>query len=1809
MRAKPAEAADPGERAARRFLITAAVTDVRAHPEAERAELADDVRRMDDLFLGELGYRRGVDCGLNPTGAELKDSLRAFATDPARRPDDYVVLYLAAHGVTDEGSGRHYLLLHDSDARDLYGTALPTEDLVARLWDGTAIERLLVLIDACYAEEGADRALRAALEARRFRDQVTDHGSTGLVVVSSSRRKEESYTGALSSAFDRAVRGRATVGHAPAHISLAEVMSAIQSDPQVPPAQRPLWSITHATGDIPAFLPNHRHLPDSAGLRLEEIDRIVALGARERDAREQDMRGFFLPRARGTDVPTEAVWDFTGRHVALGDLTTWLDPRRTDERLCVVTGDPGSGKSSLLGMVAVLTDGERGAAVPRTGLPSVLPRPGDVDVRINASHLSTRQLLDALAAAAGCAAESLGALTAHLQTRTRALVVLVDSLDEALAPHESVEELLAPLTDPERRLPLRLLIGSRPHIAARLPAAAPRIDLDSERYGDPDAIRAYTRKLLCTPGSVLVTAPPQLVDAIAEAVAEAAGRSFLVARIAARTIAREPRPPDPYDQSWREELPRLPGEAMERDLTQQLGPLADRARDLLIPLAYAQGAGLPWASVWPRLASALTDRDYRDDDIVWLRKAAGSYVVEGIESGGSVYRVYHRALIEYLREGGDTETVQRTVTEVLRDVEHPYVRRYLALHAAEGAVLDPLVQDAEFVLGAEPGQLLAGLPRLRTAEGRRAGQAVRDIADVLRKREGGGADPEARARLRLAAVCRKATALADSCDTGEGELPWRARWAAWNPHEGARRYEGMSIGLTDGLVVPDARGAWYLDLAARFGSRWQDLSDGGIRQADQRAVWWFGHSLTAVPQLLGAAAALWADAHVTLGTRFVVSRNQSRLLHLWWGRELRTWMLDPDPDFEQPNLWRAPEPAEQLVLLAGADGEPVSAVLLLPRGRLLVHRLGSARLHPPLTRRQRRSLWRGQAERWEERADLLTSELDLTLTPEDTGTRVTSCAAPAALDELRVLFGHEDGRVTQFAPGTGEFEAEAATGHDGSVTHVDLVTDHPHGRLVVTAGTDRTVRLSSLARGGPVRTLLAADSAVVALGVRRVGRQWIVAVATVGGQLHRVDLDSGRPVGLPLRIERGSSLRLEVFSLGPTACVSVQGSAHGLQVYDLVTGDRVGGQVFHHAASTVCAVDGTVCVGGSDGNIRFWPTPDAADSVHVTAHQRRVLALGEIRGPSGRPAVVSVGEDHAIRCWDLARPHELWRRPAPDRGPWQVPLIACATTGRTADGRDYVVTGEHGGRVTVLVLRDGLPVAEQEFTVPDIVTALTTGRVRDRDVLVIGTDSGRIACWDVGAARMFGYGPLPATPVWTAALALAPDGSGRLAVGGTDGTVREWSLPGCRPLTPTRRAHRGPVSALAYTESGLVGYGADTRLVSYGDGWERRMPQPGGSLHATSAGLLCGDDSGDVWLVRDTPDGRKVTEAVDRVRPVTAVAAVPLADGLAVAAAGSDGSLRAWDGTQGAPLRRLKPVGQGDAAQLAAVAWRSPGRDVRPVLFARGENGLLQYWDFGTGDPVRSTGLPLVTPAPHHHEAVRLAVLPDGTGAQSLLSLALWNEGEFDASGGSTRGRLSVHDVAAGPLLDLPCSAPGDDGTTFADVRAVRCAGRVLVLLPFLDDVVRVLDTTTGRWAALWLPDDDLVDAFALPAPDGDELLLIGRYRTRIIRWETLRPLFTAEGRPARHRAPGRRRLPHRRAAREPETVHQHEWQVIADHAALLPGGDTYAVAGNTDLAVVGTRTGEVRRAVELPSPCTALTAGPRGELVVGTRNGLILFD
>ncbi|WP_158697371.1 WD40 repeat domain-containing protein [Streptomyces hokutonensis] len=782
------------------------------------------------------------------------------------------------------------------------------------------------------------------------------------------------------------------------------------------------------------------------------------------------------------------------------------------------------------------------------------------------------------------------------------------------------------------------------------------------------------------------------------------------------------------------------------------------------------------------------------------------------------------------------------------------------------------------------------------------------------------------------------------------------------------------------------------------------------------------------------------------------------------------------------------------------------------------------------------------------------------------------------------------------------------TGHNGPVHLLVPVTGHPFGPLVVTASRDdATVRLSARGTHEPVRVLLNDGEVPVSLAVHRVGRQWIVAVATAEGRLHRVDLDSGRPIGLPLRIDRSPGLRVATFDLGTLPCVSVQGDLYGLQLYDLVTGDQVGGQRRYHEAAAVCTVDGTVCVGGSDGIVRIWPTPHAADSIQVAGHQgARVLAVGPVRGPGARRALISVGEDHEIRCWDVRDGRELWRRGIPRPIPWQVPLLSCAAVGPLSPDRDVVVTGEHAGRVRVLVLHGGVPIQEQEFTVPGIVTAVTTGRLLDRDVVVVGTDTGRVICWDMTHGRMYAQSPQLATLAWSTALALSPDGRGRLIVGTDDGHVQEWSLPSCRPVGELRAVHRGAVQVLRFLGGQPFSGGNDHRIVAVDGTWERRLPQDVASLADDADSLLCGTGTGRVWRLTRTGEDWEITEALDTVASISAVALLPngsagLGEAVADVVVGTtDGLVQVRAGADGALRHRLRSLSDGPVAALVAVGWPAPGRRPRPLLLARSGTGVLEYWDLRERPGPRETGKPLRSPVPHcgrEDGPVWLRALPEpepGAG-QSVYSLAVWDNHD--------RSHLAVHDVARGPLFDRPCFDYGPE-PAFGDAAVLQYSGRTLFTVPTVDHGLFLLDRSTG--CRVRLPVDGVREVTAVPVGRGDELLVVGASETRVVPFAPLILALDRQHGQGRTRARANARAP----MVDPPPTHQHP-TALPDirFATVLPHTGLYAVAAGRRAAIVGVDDGAVHTVINLPSVCTALEAGPAGELAVGTRNGVILFD
>ena len=98
------------------------------------------------------------------------DKLRTTLGTTLRRSagkDDTVIIFLAGHGATEQdassldGDGlEKYILPHNADPKDLYGSALPMSE-VARIFQRISSERLVFIGDTCYSGASGGRTIFA----------------------------------------------------------------------------------------------------------------------------------------------------------------------------------------------------------------------------------------------------------------------------------------------------------------------------------------------------------------------------------------------------------------------------------------------------------------------------------------------------------------------------------------------------------------------------------------------------------------------------------------------------------------------------------------------------------------------------------------------------------------------------------------------------------------------------------------------------------------------------------------------------------------------------------------------------------------------------------------------------------------------------------------------------------------------------------------------------------------------------------------------------------------------------------------------------------------------------------------------------------------------------------------------------------------------------------------------------------------------------------------------------------------------------------------------------------------------------------------------------------------------------------------------------------------------------------------------------------------------------------------------------------------------------------------------------------------
>ncbi|WP_405895702.1 hypothetical protein OG272_40655 [Streptomyces sp. NBC_00104] len=494
----------------------------------------------------------------------------------------------------------------------------------------------------------------------------------------------------------------------------------------------------------------------------------------------------FLPKARASVRSDGATWDFTGRQEALRRIATWLAGSTNNRSGLIVSGGPGSGKTAVLGLVATLADPDHHPNVPqdRVGVgEEALPRSHSFTVVIYAAGLKADVVIDALS-------------HAHRSASSATPVVLIDAVDESDDPNLLVDAVVKPLLMDGS---VRLVLGMRTELASRLGDLCDVVDLDGD-FADPEGMRRHIEHaLLQATEASPFRGLPATVSQVAEGIARVAGPSFLVGRLLSQMLAGLPEPPV-LRPGWEEELPRLPGEILERDLTERLGhEKAAQALDLLRPLAFAEGNGLPYEDIWAALAGRMARRSYDHTSLQWLRKHVGSYAVRSTDQGHDVYRPHHLSLTEHLRRVPDPQAVHRCFVDFL--VEHTplradgtrdwrrasfYTRAYLATHIAKAGghdVLNELVLDPAYLLDAIPHRLLGALDGHRLpadrdmTEVRTAINAYRQAAADFRR-----STPDLRpAALDLAVSTHDARTLRSRMEPVPDSSPWKARWVDMRP--------------------------------------------------------------------------------------------------------------------------------------------------------------------------------------------------------------------------------------------------------------------------------------------------------------------------------------------------------------------------------------------------------------------------------------------------------------------------------------------------------------------------------------------------------------------------------------------------------------------------------------------------------------------------------------------------------------------------------------------------------------------------------------------------------------------------------------------------------------------------------------------------------------------------------------------------------------------------------------------------------------------------------------------------------------------
>ncbi|EST36417.1 hypothetical protein [Streptomyces roseochromogenus] len=1396
--------------------------------------LRSHVDAVADLLVAG-GFRRHPGSRRRPEDLRLRQIQDLFADLGLPSGTERLLVYWAGHGRRLEHSG-FFLMCSDSGKDNgliTVGDAMSPAYLGSLLAVCGAREIVLVM-DACSSGGGAGEACEAFSKVLDDRRMARPPKLVVLCSVASGERAEEL---ALSEAMrtllqdpDDNVTMRGW-GPRDRSITIDEMITALNA--QLGSRQRlaKRWTDVFST----PFFPNPRYDPELPDTDLESRRaRPVLLPA--------DVREHFMLKFQGIDAVGDEGYFFQGRTDALRRVVTWL--RTEDSGMFVVTGPPGSGKSALLGRLAVLSDASYHKDV-HVAAPEVvdgaelgtLPDIGAIDVGIHARGKDVLDCVQALEKALGLEPPRGGwrgpeQLVSAVGRTNRRYTVLVDALDEARpeAVGAIAGRLLRPLADQSG---VKVLVGTRGRaVEARDSAArdllgilAPerRLDLDQDTAATED-IEAYAYKRLTDlKGSRYELADTERTRQAAQRVAQESESVFLMARLFTRALADRNEILDLDGPEAREIFrSRDVAEVFAADLA-RYGTLRQQVTDLLAPLAWALGPGLPKRTIWATAATALTGgaRTYTEDDVAWVIANAGAHLIESGEEGQSVYRLYHQAYADYLRQAVATAdrapvflyeavlgTVPRTDGQWDWARATPYALKHLPVYALAAGRLEHLVQDTGILPYADPTRMM-GVLNTPEQQRRSLPRLYLRVWDELRN-----LTPEDRAALlQLRAGIDEPDALPQL--RTEAQLGWRVRWG-----NGRRtNFHGVLVGGPTSAV-----GAVAIDLDP----------DGTLTVAagdEQGAVHlWDGASGALLHTLPTGHAPVTAVELTRARGRLLLAATSDYEVHLWdvgeglpvvapcsHRRKVTAMAFGTTADGEpllatsardgRIRLWDTDRGQPRQTWSGGGLGTRALALTSLPGiGDVLVAACttGAVRtwnIAPSADVRVPRLWWRKWPGELKARYGMALSELD--------GRGVVVGRAGLFADGVRCLdlrtgapVGDEDGtgdegftpRDIGFTPESlggvkgdpaafvtggpeggvrlrrGRGSAGGWTGHSGDVRAVAGVRNHSGDTFVVSGSQDGTVRLwntaVSTADDHPQRGQTHGDALTSSDLVALPDGRLLLATGTADGTVWIWDGRTGR------RIAR-CVVHVE------TDYIPVEKPMEGFQV-QAVRSVRSGHEQSVTAVSWVPAGGerhATLVSASEEGSVQFWSTEGAPLIRHKGSGPVAALTATAL-DEDGDDGLIAVGRPHTIALHDSEGDRLRARfgsRVRLMRGHRRA--IGAVAFAPQPDGTTWLASGDKGGKITLWAHPSGRPVGQLRG--PGDGSKAHRGPVHSlasvlgpEGSMLVSADADVVRVWDLTSRSIraeFGREPVRGV----AAVATA-DGRILVAVPTADRTVEIW---------------------------------------------------------------------------------------------------------------------------------------------------------------------------------------------------------------------------------------------------------------------------------------------------------------------------------------------------------------------------------------------------------------------------------------------------